>query len=225
MSNGAQKEGCAWRVSLPSMSTSMDWRRASARPIALFAASRRTARVTSFTAASESTSQCETSSARGLRIEEGAGEPRQRLGPRRAACRRVAGRQDHSIRIELQRSDFGGGEIAVVLFAGLGRRRQQQPWLPIASNLARQRAIRRAMHDPVLRQLTGCAQPFYLALRRTQPDFSWICVEVWRLARQKRGSRSQFFNTIAAATTFLIFPSWDDFLQTIAFVKAPPTPP
>jgi hypothetical protein len=49
--------------------------------------------------------------------------------------------------------------------------------------------------------------------------------DLWRLARQKPGSRSQFFNMIAAATTFLIFPSWDDFLQTIAFVKAPPTPP
>ena len=52
-----------------------------------------------------------------------------------------------------------------------------------------------------------------------------IMDDLWRLARQKPGSRSQFFNMIAAATTFLIFPSWDDFLQTIAFVKAPPTPP
>ena len=52
-----------------------------------------------------------------------------------------------------------------------------------------------------------------------------IADELWRLARQKHGSRSQFFNTLAAVTTFLIFPSWEDFLQTIAFVKAPPAPP
>jgi len=52
-----------------------------------------------------------------------------------------------------------------------------------------------------------------------------IMDDLWRLARQKPGSRRQFFNMIAAATTFLIFPSWDEFLQTIAFVRAPPTPP
>ena len=52
-----------------------------------------------------------------------------------------------------------------------------------------------------------------------------IADELWRLARQKHGSRSQFFNTISAVTAFLLFPSWEDFLQTIAFVKAPPAPP
>jgi hypothetical protein len=52
-----------------------------------------------------------------------------------------------------------------------------------------------------------------------------IVDDLWRLARQKLGSRNQFFNTIAAVTVFLLFPSWQDFLQTIAFVKAPPTPP
>jgi hypothetical protein len=49
--------------------------------------------------------------------------------------------------------------------------------------------------------------------------------ELWRAARQKLGSRSQFFNNLAAITTFLIFPSWDDLLQTLAFVKPPPRPP
>ncbi len=52
-----------------------------------------------------------------------------------------------------------------------------------------------------------------------------IVDELWRLARQKHGSRNQFFNTIAAVTAFLFFPSGEDFLQTIAFVKAPPAPP
>ena len=52
-----------------------------------------------------------------------------------------------------------------------------------------------------------------------------IADELWRLGRQKHGSRSQFFNTLAAVTAFLLFASWEDFLQTIAFVKAPPAPP
>jgi hypothetical protein len=46
-----------------------------------------------------------------------------------------------------------------------------------------------------------------------------------RLARQKHGSRSQLFNAIAAVTAFLLFPSWENFLQTIAFVRPPPAPP
>jgi hypothetical protein len=49
--------------------------------------------------------------------------------------------------------------------------------------------------------------------------------ELWRSARQKLGSRSQFFNNLAAITTFLIFPSWQDLLQTLAFAKPPPVPP
>lgn len=49
--------------------------------------------------------------------------------------------------------------------------------------------------------------------------------ELWRSARQKLGSRRQFFNNLAAITTFLIFPSWEDLLQTLAFAKPPPIPP
>jgi hypothetical protein len=52
-----------------------------------------------------------------------------------------------------------------------------------------------------------------------------IMDELWCLARQKHGSRSQFFSSMAAATAFLLFPSWEDFLQTIAFVRPPPAPP
>jgi hypothetical protein len=50
-----------------------------------------------------------------------------------------------------------------------------------------------------------------------------VTVECWRLARQKIGPRSQFFNMIAAATALMVFSSWDEFLQTIAFVH-PPSP-
>jgi hypothetical protein len=49
--------------------------------------------------------------------------------------------------------------------------------------------------------------------------------EIWRLARQKHGSRSQFFNSFASITSFLIFASWDDLFQTLAFTKPPPLPP
>ena len=49
--------------------------------------------------------------------------------------------------------------------------------------------------------------------------------EIWRRARSKAGSRAQFFGNLAAITTFLIFPSWEDLLQTLAFAKPPPRPP
>jgi hypothetical protein len=52
-----------------------------------------------------------------------------------------------------------------------------------------------------------------------------IADDLWRAARQKLGSRSQFFSNLAAITTFLIFPSWQDLLQTLAFQKPPPRPP
>ena len=48
---------------------------------------------------------------------------------------------------------------------------------------------------------------------------------LWRIARSKVSSRAQFFSRLAAITTFLIFPSWDDLVQTMAFLKPPPQPP
>jgi hypothetical protein len=47
----------------------------------------------------------------------------------------------------------------------------------------------------------------------------------WRQARAKAGSRVQFFNRLAASTALLIFSSWDDLLQTLAFTKPAPRPP
>jgi hypothetical protein len=53
--------------------------------------------------------------------------------------------------------------------------------------------------------------------------------ELWRAAREKLGPRYNFFNKLAAVTTYLIFPSWDDLLLTLtltlAFAKPPPLPP
>jgi hypothetical protein len=49
--------------------------------------------------------------------------------------------------------------------------------------------------------------------------------ELWRNARAKLGPRYNFFHKLAAITTYLIFPSWDDLLLTLAFAKPPPIPP
>jgi hypothetical protein len=49
--------------------------------------------------------------------------------------------------------------------------------------------------------------------------------ELWRNARAKLGPRYNFFHKLAAITTYLIFPSWDDLLLTLAFAKPPPVPP
>lgn len=46
----------------------------------------------------------------------------------------------------------------------------------------------------------------------------------WRMARAKAGSRAQFFARLIAATSFLIFPDWEDLALTLAFAKPPPAP-
>lgn len=47
----------------------------------------------------------------------------------------------------------------------------------------------------------------------------------WRSARQKLATRRQFFNNLTAITTYVIFPSWQVLLQTLAFERPPPLPP
>ena len=49
--------------------------------------------------------------------------------------------------------------------------------------------------------------------------------ELWRKARSKASSRAQFFNRLVAVTSFLIFPSWNDLVRTLAFLQPPPQPP
>jgi hypothetical protein len=49
--------------------------------------------------------------------------------------------------------------------------------------------------------------------------------QLWRNARAKLGPRYNFFGKLAAITIYLIFPSWDDLLLTLAFAKPPPIPP
>lgn len=49
--------------------------------------------------------------------------------------------------------------------------------------------------------------------------------ELRRNARVKLGPHYSFFSKLAAITIYLIFPSCDDLLLTLAFVKPPPIPP
>jgi hypothetical protein len=45
---------------------------------------------------------------------------------------------------------------------------------------------------------------------------------LWRRAIEKMGTRSRFFENLRSLTTFLIFPTWDDLLVTLAFARPPP---
>jgi hypothetical protein len=49
--------------------------------------------------------------------------------------------------------------------------------------------------------------------------------ELWRNARAKLGPRYNFFGKLAGITAYVIFPSWEDLLLTLAFAKPPPVPP
>ena len=52
-----------------------------------------------------------------------------------------------------------------------------------------------------------------------------IADDRWRAARRKLGPRYNFFRKLSAIIDFLIFQSWDDLLETLAFAKPPPLPP
>jgi hypothetical protein len=47
--------------------------------------------------------------------------------------------------------------------------------------------------------------------------------DLWRRAMEKMGTRGRFFENLRSITTFLIFPTWDDLLATLAFARPPPT--
>jgi len=109
-------------------------------------------------------------------------------------ARGVAGRQDHPIRVELQRGDLGSGEIAVIAFAWIIGRGQKQARLGIALHLPRQRAVRRKVHDAVLGELARLAQPLHLALRGAcpEPDLAQIGANVaGNVAELVRGLRQR----------------------------------
>ncbi len=47
----------------------------------------------------------------------------------------------------------------------------------------------------------------------------------WKRARDTLGPRRRFFHTLQALTTYLVFASWTELLETLAFARPPPTPP
>ena len=46
----------------------------------------------------------------------------------------------------------------------------------------------------------------------------------WKAAIQAAGARVRFFNNLRALTAYLLFPSWDSLIKTLAFQIAPPLP-
>jgi hypothetical protein len=47
----------------------------------------------------------------------------------------------------------------------------------------------------------------------------------WRHARETLGPRARFFHNLQGLTTYLVFSSWTELLETLACVRAPPRPP
>ena len=47
----------------------------------------------------------------------------------------------------------------------------------------------------------------------------------WRAARRELVTRQGFFQSLRTITTYLIFPSWDDLLETMGFTRPPPLGP
>ena len=51
-----------------------------------------------------------------------------------------------------------------------------------------------------------------------------IADHTWIAAIEAAGARVRFFNNLRALTAYLLFPSWDSLLETLAFKVAPPLP-
>ena len=51
-----------------------------------------------------------------------------------------------------------------------------------------------------------------------------LAYKTWKAAIEVAGSRVRFFNNLRALTAYLLFPSWDSLLKTLAFQVAPPLP-
>jgi hypothetical protein len=49
--------------------------------------------------------------------------------------------------------------------------------------------------------------------------------DLWLQAVNKAGARSRFFEHLRAITVFLVFPSWQSLLNTLAFAQPPSQPP
>jgi hypothetical protein len=71
--------------------------------------------------------------------------------------------------------------------------------------------------DPVLVVLNLLAFAFH-----TVCD---LAEHAWQKARQTVSSRRQFFETLQAMTAYLVFPSWQHLIETLACERSPPKPP
>ena len=52
-----------------------------------------------------------------------------------------------------------------------------------------------------------------------------LTYDLWLQAVNKAGARSRFFEHLRAITIFLVFPSWQSLLTTLAFAQPPSQPP
>jgi hypothetical protein len=52
-----------------------------------------------------------------------------------------------------------------------------------------------------------------------------LAIDLWQRARAKTHTRTGFFNHLRSITVFVVFPSWQDLLATIALEKPLPRPP
>jgi hypothetical protein len=56
--------------------------------------------------------------------------------------------------------------------------------------------------------------------------FQTVCdlaEDLWRRAMAKMEIRTRFFENLRSITTFVVFPTWEDLLGTLAFARSPPT--
>ena len=107
----------------------------------------------------------------GAGIEEGAREARERLGALCAAGRRVAGRQDHPVGVELEGGDLGGREIAVVASVALSGGVRIRPG-SLVPHLARHRAVGGEVDDAVLGKAPSRSAPSSLVSVAARRDGS-----------------------------------------------------
>ena len=56
-------------------------------------------------------------------------------------------------------------------------------------------------------------------------SFHTVCdlaEDLWRQAALAQGRRTRFFEALRSITSFIICPTWQNLLETLAFVRAPP---
>ena len=69
----------------------------------------------------------------------------------------------------------------------------------------------------------------WVALARSQSRSGLVSAAeladiTWKAAIEAAGARVRFFGNLRALTAYLLFPSWESLLKTLAFQVAPPLP-